>query len=211
MDEMGEQELAATRRSLHGVAELVLAGPQYRATGRLRLRIVPGGFATTLAPGLRVDGAGITGEQGSAVPIAGRTPRALGAELGVTAGRPEGAYGDGSGVGLDEALAVDPGQAGVITGALALGQDALTAFAPDQTPVLWPEHFDVAIRVGEVNFGVSPGDGFLGDPYAYVGVSAVPAGDAFWNAPFGAAVPLREFADVNALAGFFAEGGERAR
>jgi hypothetical protein len=32
---MGHDELAATRRSLHGVAELVLAGPQYRATGRL--------------------------------------------------------------------------------------------------------------------------------------------------------------------------------
>ena len=40
------QELAATRRSLHGVAELVLAGPQYRATGKLRLGVVPGGFAT---------------------------------------------------------------------------------------------------------------------------------------------------------------------
>ena len=44
---MGNDELAATRRSLHGVAELVLAGPQYRATGRLRLGMVPGGFATT--------------------------------------------------------------------------------------------------------------------------------------------------------------------
>ena len=106
---------------------------------------------------------------------------------------------------------MDPGQADVITGALALGHDALTAFAPAETPVLWPEHFDVAIRVGEVNFGVSPGDGFLAEPYAYVGVSAVPAGDAFWNAPFGAAVPLREFADGQALTGFFAAGGKRAR
>ena len=204
---MDEQELAATRRSLHGVAELVLAGPQYRAAGRLRLRVVPGGFATTLAPGLRVDGVRVAGEEGAAVAIDGRTPRALGAALGVTAGRPGGAYGDGSGVGLDEALAVDPGQAGVIAAALALGHDALTAFAPGEVPVLWPEHFDVAIRVGEVNFGVSPGDGFLGEPYAYVGVSAVPAGDAFWNASFGAAVPLRELPDAAAVTGFFAEGG----
>jgi hypothetical protein len=207
---MGEQELAATRRSLHGVAELVLAGPQYRATGRLRLRVVPGGFATTLAPGLRVDGTRVAGEEGAAVAIAGRTARDLGAELGVTAGRAEGAYGDGSGVGLDDVLAVDPGQAEVITGALALGHDALTAFAPGEAPVLWPEHFDVAVRVREVNFGVSPGDGFLGEPYAYVGVPAVPAGDAFWNAPFGAAVPLRELADVRALSAFFAEGSRRA-
>jgi hypothetical protein len=205
------QQLAVTRRSLHGVAELVLAGPQYRATGRLRLRVVPGGFATTLEPRLRVDGSLVAGEGGQAVALSGRTPRALGAELGVAAGRPEGAYDGGSGVDPDEVLAVDPGQAGVITGALALGQDALTAFAPGESPVLWPEHFDVAIRVHDVNFGVSPGDGFIEEPYAYVGVSPLPAGDAFWNAPFGAAVPLRELAGVSAVTGFFAEGRERAR
>ena len=208
---MGEGKLAVTRRSLHGVAELVLAGPQYRTAGRLRLRVVPGGFATTLTPGLRVDGSRVAGDEGAPVAIGGRTPRALGAELGVAAGRPEGAYESGSGVDLDEVLAVDPGQADVITAALALGQDALTAFAPGETPVLWPEHFDVAIRVQEINFGVSPGDGFIDEPYAYVGVSAVPAGDAFWNAPFGAAVPLRELPGVPAVAAFFTEGRGRAR
>jgi hypothetical protein len=33
----------------------------------------------------------------------------------------------------------------------------------------------------------------------------------FWNAPFGAAVPLRELPDASAVAGFFAAGRERAR
>jgi hypothetical protein len=33
----------------------------------------------------------------------------------------------------------------------------------------------------------------------------------FWNAPFGAAVPLRELPDVDAVSGFFAEGRQRAR
>ena len=56
-------------------------------------------------------------------------------------------------------------------GGLTRGHDALIAFAPAETPVLWPEHFDVAIRVQDVNFGVSPGDGFIEEPYAYVGVS----------------------------------------
>jgi hypothetical protein len=42
-------------------------------------------------------------------------------------------------------------------------------------------------------------------------VASRPAGDAFWNAPFGAAVPLRELADAPAVAGFFAAGGRRAR
>jgi hypothetical protein len=214
---MGGDELAATRRSPHGVAELVLAGPQYRATGRLRLGVVAGGFATTtLTPPLLVDGsliAGtvVAGTGGVTAVIGGRTPRAIGAELGVAVGRPEGLYADGSGVDPDETLALDPGQAGVIMGALALGHDALTAFAAAEPPVLWPEHFDVAIRVYEMNFGVSPGDGFCPEPYAYVGVAAQPAGDRFWNAPFGAAVPLREFPDAPAVAGFFAAGRERAR
>jgi hypothetical protein len=210
---MGHDELAATRRSLHGVAELVLAGPQYRATGRLRLGVVAGGFATTtLTPRLLVDGSRVAGAEGvTAVVIGGRTPRAIGAELGVVIGRPEGLYENGSGVDPHEMLAVDPGQAGLIMGALVLGHDALTAFAAGESPVLWPEHFDVAIRVHDMNFGVSPGDGFCPEPYAYVGVASAPAGDGFWNAPFGAAVPLREFPDAPAVAGFFVAGRERAR
>jgi hypothetical protein len=213
---MGHDELAVTRRSLHGVAELVLAGPQYRATGKLRLAVAPGGFATVATPPLRVDGAGVAGSgvagtAGSAVAISGRTARALGTELGVAAGRPEGVYDGGSGVDADEPLAVDPDQASVIMGALAVGHDALVSFAPGESPVLWPEHFDVAIRVSDLNYGVSPGDGFLEEPYAYVGVTSPPAGDAFWNAPFGAAAPLRELADAIAVARFFAEGRDRSR
>jgi hypothetical protein len=208
---MSDDELAVTRRSLHGVAELVLAGPQYRATGKLRLGVVPGGFATILTPRLRVDGCQVAGTEGAAVAIGGRTPRDLGAELGVAAGRPEGAYDDGSGVDPDETLALDAGLADVIAGALMLGHDALVAFAPGEVPVLWPEHFDVAIGVQDMNFGVSPGDGFIAEPYAYVGVASPPAADAFWNAPFGAAVPLRELPDVPAVSGFFAEGRQRAR
>jgi hypothetical protein len=205
-----QQELAVARRSLHGVAELVLAGPQYRATGKLRLQVVPGGFATVAGPGLRLDGLVVAGPDGVTAAIGGETPRALGAKLGVTAGRPEGVYDGGSGVDPDETLVLDPRQAGVITGALVLGHDALVAFAPGESPVLWPEHFDVAIRVQDVNYGVSPGDGFLDEPYAYVGISAPPAGDGFWNAPFGAAVPLSELPDAAAVRAFFAEGSRRS-
>jgi hypothetical protein len=206
---MGNQELVIARRSLHAVAELVLAGPQYRATGKLRLRVVPGGFATVLAPELRVVGTGVVGDGGVAVPIDGHTARAIGAELGVTAGRPEGAYADGADVEPDQTLTLDPGQSDVIMDGFARGHDALIAFAPAETPVLWPEHFDVAIRVQDATFGVSPGDGFIEEPYAYVGVARPPAGDAFWNAPFGAAVPLSELPDAAAVTAFFAEGHRR--
>ena len=36
--------LTATMLALHGVAELLLAGPQYRASGTIRLRVEPGGL-----------------------------------------------------------------------------------------------------------------------------------------------------------------------
>jgi hypothetical protein len=208
---MGYEELAVTRRSLHAVAELVLAGPQYRATGKLRLRVVPGGFATVLAPELRAVSTRVVGDGGAAVPIDGHTARAIGAELGVQAGRPEGAYAIGAGVDPDETLTLRPDQADVIMGAFSRGHDALIAFAPAETPVLWPEHFDVAIRVQEANFGVSPGDGFIEEPYAYVGVSRPAAGDPFWNVPFGAAVRLAELPGSAAVTAFFAEGRNRIK
>jgi hypothetical protein len=208
---MGYEELAVTRRSLHAVAELVLAGPQYRATGKLRLRVVPGGFATVLAPELRAVSTRVVGDGGAAVPIDGHTARAIGAELGVQAGRPEGAYAIGAGVDPDETLTLRPDQSDVIMGAFSRGHDALIAFAPAETPVLWPEHFDVAIRVQEANFGVSPGDGFIEEPYAYVGVSRPAAGDPFWNVPFGAAVRLAELPGSAAVTAFFAEGRNRIK
>lgn len=208
---MGQEVLAATRRSLHAVAELVLAGPQYRAIGKLRLQVIPGGFATIATPELEAVGTEVSNAGGAAVAINGQTARAIGADLGVLAGRPEGAYDGGSGMGLDEMLNLQAGQAAVITGALSLGHDALIAFAPAETPILWPEHFDVAIRTDDTNYGVSPGDGFSEEPYAYVGVSARPVRDAFWNAPFGAALPLRELPDAAAVTGFFTEGRSRIK
>jgi hypothetical protein len=35
--------------------------------------------------------------------------------------------------------------------AFVRGDAALRAFAADSTPILWPEHFDVGVTVGEVN------------------------------------------------------------
>jgi hypothetical protein len=202
--------IAAARRGLHAVAELVLAGPQYRATGRLRLRVIAGGFATAFQPDVRVLGTRAVASD-SQSEIGGQTARTLGDRLGLVVGRPEGAYGDGSGIGIDEPLDLRPDHATVILDALALGNAALGELAPGETPVLWPEHFDVAIRVDDVNYGVSPGDGFIAEPYAYVGISQVPADDAFWNAPFGVARRLRELDGLGGAVTFLAEGREHSR
>ncbi|QRP49524.1 hypothetical protein [Amycolatopsis sp. FDAARGOS 1241] len=194
-------ELARTRRSLHGVAELLLAGPQFRSSGRIELRVVGEGFATIAEPALTVDGPRLVTPSG-AVDLPGRTYREVAAEIGVEAGDLADVYSDGPGVRPDETIELGAGALSTLLRAFAAGDRALRAFAPGETPVLWPEHFDVAITVAEVNYGVSPGDTFLSEPYAYVGPHEPRRGE-FWNAPFGAAHPVREVPDLEA---FFREG-----
>src|SRR4051794_752965 len=69
--DMDEQVLVATRRALHAVAEQVLAGPQYRSAGTIRLTVTPGGFGQVKGP-LRVEGDELVGERGR-VPLRGTT------------------------------------------------------------------------------------------------------------------------------------------
>jgi len=201
-------ELVSTRRSLHAVAELVLAGPQLTESDSIELRVTPGGFGTVTAPALFVrDGRLVTADR--EVVVDGRTAADVAADCGVSATSLAHVYDGGPKVAPDEVLTVDEGAAATLAGAFALGDAALRAFAPDQRPVLWPEHFDVGITVGRVNYGVSPGDEHRPAPYAYVGPWDVPAGD-FWNEPFGAARDLDAFGDAEQLAAWFREGQRRA-
>lgn len=200
--------LVTTRRALHAVAELVLAGPQYAASGTIRLRVAPGGFGTVTDPSLRVEG-GVVVAGAVRVPIAGSTARALGESVGVVAERPDVSYRDGADLGPDDPLQVDAEAAALIAGAFDAGDQALRAFAPDETPVLWPEHFDVGIGRDRVNYGLSPGDGFLPVPYAYVGPWSPQPQDEFWNAPFGRAVPFADLGSPAAVRAFFAEARSR--
>lgn len=200
---MDDATLAATRLSLHGVAESVIAGPQHRAHGTIRLAATPGGFGGVKAP-LRVTGAELVGLDGR-WPLTG-TLGDLAAAARVDLGAPAGIYHDSPNLGADHVLAVDPAAAAVIAEGFARGDAALRSFAPDETPVLWPEHFDLAISIGEVNYGMSPGDAGHPRPYAYVGPWKPPEQGGFWNAPFGALRPLDEVPDSAAVAAFFAEG-----
>jgi hypothetical protein len=198
--------LATTRRALHGVAELLLAGPQHADCGRITLRPLPGGFGTAHTPDLRVEGTAVVAGDRRAE-IDGHTARELGEALGIVPHGLGEVYHDGSGVGPDDVLHVDPEAAARIARAYATGDAALRGFAPDQTPVLWPEHFDLGITLDEVNYGVSPGDGAVAEPYAYAGPWTPPPVDDFWNQPFGAARALADSADE--VAAFFEEARRR--
>ncbi|GAA0556004.1 hypothetical protein [Actinomadura livida] len=138
----------------------------------------------------------------------GASCRELAAAVGLDAGAPENAYADGSGVSLDETLGVDAEAAQNIAEIFWRGQMGLTRFAPESTPVLWPEHFDVSISLDKVNYGVSLGDAHIDESYAYAGPWESRRGP-FWNVSF-AARPMRLLRDDTALFDFFGEAREQA-
>jgi hypothetical protein len=199
---------ATTRHSLHGLAELVLAGPRYVAGGSMRLRADHDGIRTWDDPAVRLSGGDLV-HGGSHIPVDGLTFGQAAAELGLTAQSLDHVYHDGPHVRSDERIALDPAEVAVVEQALDIGNEGLRAFAPEVEPVLWPEHFDIAITLGDVNYGVSPGDGHHEHAYAYVGPHEARQG-AFWNAPFGAVRPMSDLADAAALVRFFEEGAREA-
>jgi hypothetical protein len=76
---------------------------------------------------------------------------------------------------------------------------------------LWPEHFDAATTIAEVNYGVSPGDDAHPLPYLYVGPWSPPSPDgAFWNESFGASRNVDARTTVDDALAFFHEGRRRA-
>src|SRR5205814_1329234 len=114
-------------------------------------------------------------------------------------------YAGGAGVDPDEQLVFDPEVLDQLLGWFGQGDAALRTFAPEAEPVLWPEHFDVGVTIGDVNYGVSPGDSTHAGPYAYVGPWTPRKGE-FWNAPFGAVRDASKLADVEAVVTFFEAG-----
>lgn len=189
-------DFVATRRQLRGIAESLIAGPQYRAAGTIRLAVRPDGFVGVALP-LAVHGTEFIWQDGGA-PLTG-SPGALAAAAGVDYGPPEGVYAIADPLPADAVLDIDAGAAELIQRSLYAGGFALKQVLPESHPVLWPEHFDVAVADAEVNYGVSAGDSYHDTPYAYVG-PWTPRTGAFWNAPFGAVLPLDPTHDVDRLA-----------
>jgi hypothetical protein len=176
--------LVTTRRRLHGIGECLMAGPERRAGGRFTLRVTPGGFATTGGPALRLDGTDLVVDEIRRVAVTG-TFSELADALGVDFGPPPDAYPDGSQARPGDDTSLDAASARLIADWYLMADAALRVLAPRQTPILWPEHFDVAILLDDTSYGASPGDAFHAEPYAYV--SSDNHGDSdFWNAPFGA-------------------------
>ena len=175
-----------TRCQLRGVAESLIAGPQYRASGTIRLAVRPNGFAGVSFP-LAVHGTELVWPDGGA-PLAGPVDP----------------------LPTDAFLRLDTAAADWIHRSHYAGGHAIKKVLPEAHPVLGPEHFDVAAAEDEVNYGVSAGDDYHPTPYAYVAPWTARIGP-FWNAPFGAVYPLDPAHDVDALALDIADFFQRGR
>lgn len=213
--------LTATRDALHQVAEHVLAAAQFAQTGDVRLAYVPGGFTTysELRGQRRVM---VIDDKLVVVDPVGRrdapltTVSAAAAFLGIAAGLPPSAYTPATPLRPDARLAIDPAAATLLARWYGVADAALRAFAAEVgagrlRPTLWPEHFDLAITIDGVNYGASPGDQHVEQPYLYVGPhGGPPSRDDFWNAEFGAVMTIAEVGSPDDALAFFRRGRSRA-
>jgi hypothetical protein len=191
------EALTTTRESLHRVAEHLLAATRKRATGEITLAQGAGGFRTPPLPDgstLAVDGTVlvVTGPDGDRRERLRTIARAA-AFAGVPAGFPWTKHPPSTPFEPDAPLTLDEAATAALADWFRLGQEALSALATDlaaenpSVPQLFPEHFDLGITAGPVNYGFSPGDGAIAEPYVYVGPHLLPPPAAdFWNASFGA-------------------------
>lgn len=201
-------DLSTSRRALHAVAELLIAGPQYETTGDIRLAARTGGFGGWVGPSpTALFGTDLITPSGR-FPLGGSV-KELAQRAGITPRALRDVYTGGPDFSLDEPTEVLASSAEVLRRAFTDGDVALRLLDPGQVPILWPEHFDIGISIAEVNYGVSPGDAAIDEPYAYVGPWQVPTG-AFWNQSFGAARPLSLLDSAQDILEFFLEGRDAA-
>lgn len=211
-------DYATHAETMRVLATHLLARARHAATGRFGLRPTPGGLGTGMfgpeCTQVRFSGATLVVETAGA---GGAATRLLPAD-----GRTLGELAEFVGVDLDPSFSVgtDTPEMPPADRVVRLDDDAarqvgnwygfsdlvlvrLLDRLPGTTPTglqIWPEHFDLGTDLdatpgGErMNVGGSPGDGYLPEPYLYVGPrsAARPGDPAYWNAPFGAAITFTE-------------------
>jgi len=184
---------AGSRESLHRLAEDVVKPAREQTGGEWTLAQTPAGFGTPIFGDdcqVRVEGVELVVREAGAERRAPISSLAAAAELIGPGLLPEPLAGLAT-----EPLEIDPAAAQALAAAYAVGHAALERLvagagegdAPTK-PTLWPEHFDIAIEMGDedagrrANYGLSPGDEAHAKPYFYVGPwSYRPSGEP-WNA-----------------------------
>ena len=213
-----------TRLAWQMLGEHVLSAARHAATGKIGLRQTPGGVGTPPFPfdgrqrRILLVGTELVLEDDAVVQRHPITTLADAGELvGIAPGAPSDVYTPSTPLDLtaDLGARIDPAAAQRLAAFYECTQAALVTVCTrhaDRDPAeiqLWPEHFDLATTVDEVNLGGSPGDDAHSTPYLYVGPWA-PRSGPFWNESFGASRRLDEAPNADAVATFFEEGLRRA-
>jgi hypothetical protein len=195
--------LAETRRTLHAVAEWILAPARNEAVGRIGLRWTRDGFGTPFLPGdrqLRVSGSALVVQSGASAEARTLTTLADAATFAsVAPAMATDVFAPTTSWDADRQLGIDAAAARCVADWFGFATSVLEELrretvAPGRVQ-LWPEHFDVAVDAGDeaagrrVNLGASPGDDDHPSPYLYVGPWAGgPRTDPYWNETFGASL-----------------------
>jgi hypothetical protein len=173
---------AATRGAMHALAEQVVAPARFHVDGHIGLRPAPGGFGTPefgAGEVVRIEGVDIVHErQGVVRRGALTTLRAAAGFVGVPLGAPD-VYEAATAHDADAPLDLDLASATAIAGWFDHADRLLTALSalhpdvPATAAQLWPEHFDLAIELGDEaagtrgTYGASLGDETIDEPYLY--------------------------------------------
>jgi len=130
---------------------------------------------------------------------------------GVEPATSTGAYEPSTAWDAGAPLAADPDAAEFLGHWFGLGMSVLEELRADVSPSyaasrvqLWPEHFDLAVDMGNdskgkrANYGASPGDAEHPEPYFYVGPWNVarPGDKKYWNETWGASLPFSAVVDA---------------
>ncbi len=211
----------ATREAWQRVAEHLMAPELHRHTGRVGLRPSFRGVGTPEFERdgerfrLRLEGRHLIALADSTetwVPLT--TLGEVAERLSLPLDPIEGVYEPLTSDDPDSPLAVDDEAAEVLGEWIGLVDAALNEFRTrhrDADPTiaqLWPEHFDLAISMSEINFGGALGDHVDGGrprPYAYVGPWIMREGD-FWTESYGAALDAADVTSPADLMAFFEAG-----
>ena len=198
----------ATRNALHAVAEQVVAAAYWHATTHIGLRPTPRGFGTPVFGNrerVRLDATALVHERAGATRRHELTTLAAAAAfVGVPLGAPT-VYPAATHLAPEAPLAVDRDGALALADWYALSAallgDLRAAHAelPSTETQIWPEHFDLGCEVGEegtgsrANYGASPGDESIAEPYLYVGPhEQARRTGVFTRCKFGAAITYSE-------------------
>lgn len=193
--------LADSRDSLHQFAYFVLAPARHRANTKIGLRYTVGGFGTPFFGEdvqVRIDGVDLVVQRRGR---AERNPLTTVKQACDAAAIPYRTdwfprFGDPlEPLDPERPLEVDAACAGALTAwfgfAAGVLEELRATASSGQRPSrvqLWPEHFDLAVELGDpeagarASFGASPGDVHHPEPYLYVSAwGEIDRANSFWN------------------------------